>query len=569
MSGSTGGEPLKPGLLSGLRLDELLREVQDRLAEIIATRDRMQGLLDAVLAVGAGLELDTTLRRIVEAAAELVDARYGALGVLGPGGGISRFVYVGIDDETRAKVGRLPEGKGLLGQLIVDPHPLRLPDLSAHPASVGFPPHHPPMRTFLGVPVRVRDAVFGNLYLTEKAGGQEFTSADEVVVQALAAAAGIAVQNADLFEQTKLRQRWLEATAEIRAELLAGATEEDALLLVAQRALELTRAEATFIALGPHDDGSFTIAARRGYGAHPADRVEPGHPLLTQVADSGSVVLADVAHELLVDPVAREQFGPVMAVPLQATESIWGVLVAVRTRGDQPFQPGEVELLTSFAEQATLALDLGEKNKAQQQLAVFADRDRIARDLHDHVIQRLFATGLALQSTLRRTDDPVVQRRIQRAVDDLDMTVREIRTAIFDLHTSGEGEAGGLRRRLLDTATQAASGSSITPTVRISGAVDTLVPQDVGAHAVAVVREAVSNAIRHARPKEVVLTVEATEQELLVDVCDDGIGIDPGVARSGLHNLEERALECGGEFAVRPNGASGTRLTWRVPLAKR
>ena len=195
----------------------------------------MQGLLDAVLAIGTGLELDTTLRRIVAAAVDLVEARYGALGVLGADGGLSRFLYVGIDDDTRAKMGKLPEGKGLLGQLIVDPRPLRLADIGAHEASAGFPAHHPPMRSFLGVPVRVRDAVFGNLYLTEKAGGAEFTAADEVVVEALAAAAGIAVQNADLFEQTRLRQRWLEATAEIRTELLSGATDEDALRLVAQR----------------------------------------------------------------------------------------------------------------------------------------------------------------------------------------------------------------------------------------------------------------------------------------------------------------------------------------------
>ena len=178
-----------PNLLSGLRLDELLREVQERLAEIAATRDRMRGLLDAFLAVGAGLELDTTLRRIVEAAVSLVDARYGALGVLGPDGGISRFVHVGIDEATRARMGRLPEGKGLLGQLIFDSRPLRLPDLGRREASVGFPLHHPPMRSFLGVPVRVRDSVFGNLYLTEKAGGAEFTPGDQVVVEALAAAA--------------------------------------------------------------------------------------------------------------------------------------------------------------------------------------------------------------------------------------------------------------------------------------------------------------------------------------------------------------------------------------------
>jgi len=424
------------------------------------------------------------------------------------------------------------------------------------------------MKSFLGVPVRVRDAVFGNLYLTEKVGGGEFSTADVVVVEALAAAAGIAVQNADLFEQTRLRQRWLEATAEIRAELLAGATEEDALRLVAQRALELTPATMTTIMLGPDADGAFTVAARRGYQEDIlGERVGPGNPLLGAVLENGSVMLAETGHEFILDPVARDRFGPVVTVPLQTPERVIGVLVALRGADEPPFQPAQVPLLRSFAEQAMLALELGDKNRAQRELAVFEDRDRIARDLHDHVIQRLFATGLSLQSTLRRSADSATQARIQQAVDDLDTTVREIRTAIFDLHTSGEGDAGGLRRRLLDTAAEAAAGSGIAPTVRIAGAVDTLVPPEVGVHAVAVVREAVSNAIRHGSPQEVVLTVEAGA-DLTVDVRDDGSGIDPEVARSGLLNLDGRARECGGELHVRRDGASGTRLTWRVPLTR-
>ena len=556
-SGSTVG-----GLLSGLRLDELLREVQDRLAEIMATRDRMQGLLDAFLSVGTGLELDVTLQRLVEAAVDLVQARYGALGVLGRHGGLSQFIHVGIDEPTLARMGQLPEGKGLLGQLIADPRPLRLTDLSKHEVSVGFPAQHPPMRSFLGVPVRVRDAVFGNLYLTEKADGGEFTHADEVVVEALAAAAGIAVQNADLFEQSRLRQRWLEATAEIRTELLAGAGEKDALRLIAQRTLELTRADTTVIVLGPAADGSFTVAARRGQDEDVADeRVPAGHRLLADVVDGRAPVLAESADELWGNSAAA--YGSVVAVPLQTSDSVIGVLTALRVVGKEPFHPTEVPLLTSFAEQAMLALQLEEKNRTQRQLDVFADRDRIARDLHDHVIQRLFATGLQLQSTLRRVPDPAAQQRIGQAVEDLDTTIREIRTAIFDLHTTADDT--GLRRKLLDTASEAAAGSALSPSVRISGPVDTVVPAQVATHAVAVVREAISNAVRHGHAATVTLTVDAGD-DLVVDVLDDGVGIPADVGRSGLHNLEDRARECGGRLSVHQVEPSGTRLTWRVPL---
>lgn len=560
--------PTRPNVLAGLRLDELLYGVQERLAEIVQIRDQMQGLLEAVLAVASGLELDETLQRIVQAAVDLVDAHYGALGVLAPDGGISRFITVGVDEATRARMGRLPEGKGLLGQLILDPRPLRIADLSTHESSVGFPPHHPPMRSFLGVPVRVRDSVFGNLYLTEKRGGGEFSADDEVVLEALAAAAGIAVQNADLFQQARLRQAWLEASAEIRAELLSGATESDALGMVALRAQELTVSDATLIALGPETaDEHFTVRAQRGMAdIDLVGRTLDGQdPLLREVVDGRTAVLTSTLDGLREAGDELIEFGPTVAVPLQSQERVMGVLVALRRREAQPFQPSEVPLLTSFAEQATLALELGEKNRAQKQLAVFGDRDRIARDLHDRVIQRLFATGLNLQSTLRRSPDAAVQRRIQQAVDDLDETVREIRTSIFDLHTTGEGGDGGLRRRLLDTAAEAAEGHGVSPSVRIAGAVDTLVPPDIGAHAVAVVREAVSNAARHAGAKSLTLTVEAGD-ELLVEVADDGRGIDPDVARSGLRNLEERAHECGGALHVRPRSGGGTRVSWRVPL---
>lgn len=559
-------EPVVPPVLSGLHLDELLGEVQERLAEVVSTRDRMRGLLGAVLAVAEGLDLDATLRRIVRSAVDLVEARYGALGVLDDEGRISRFLHVGLDAATAATMGPLPTGHGLLGQLITDPRPLRLADLGAHAASVGFPPHHPPMRSFLGVPVRVRDAVFGNLYLTEKVGGGDFSADDEAIVQALAAAAGIAVQNAALFEQSQLRHRWLEASGEIRSELLSNASEDDALRLIAQRTLELTGSVATLIALRTGDGGDLVVRGRSGVDAGPA----LGRVLLAatgpvrEVVDGGTPVLLPRPDGLL-DGQPGDDLGPAVTVPLSSDGAVTGILVAFRGRGEPAFRPAEVPLLSSFAEQTTLALEMGERNRARRQLDVFADRDRIARDLHDHVIQRLFATGLQLQGTLRRAADPGLRERLEQTVEALDTTVREIRTAIFDLHTAGETD-GGLYRRLLDTAADAARGSGLTPSVRVSGAVDTVVPPAVGVHAVAVVREAVSNVVRHAGARSLSVEVRAGEGELVIEVVDDGVGIGPDAARSGLVNLDWRAHECGGRCVVGPDPTGGTRLTWSVPL---
>lgn len=547
-------------LLSGLRLDQLIGEVQERLGEIASTRRRMQKLLDAVLGVAAGLELDATLERIVRSAVDLVESRYGALGVLAPDGSISRFVDVGLDDATRAALGRPPEGKGLLGQLIVDPRPLRLADLSTHPASVGFPPNHPPMRSFLGVPIRVRDAVYGNIYLTEKIGAAEFTADDELILRALAAAAGIAVQNAALFEQGLQRQQWLEAAAEIRGEVLAGTDGPDTLALVARRCLELCRASGTLIALGPDGDGAFREGATAGR-AWPCGGL--GGTLLRDVVEGLQPVLADSSRAFL-DTPADLAGGPTVAVPMRAVERVIGVLIAQREPGDPPFRPAEVPLLVSFADQAALALELGEKNRAQQQLAVLADRDRIARDLHDHVIQRLFAVGLKLQGTLRRTTDDDVRDRVQLAVDELDHTVREIRTTIFDLHTADQG-VGGLRRRLLDTVADVTAESALVTSVTTGGPVDTLVPPTVATHLLAVVREAATNTVRHAGATTLTVTVEAGP-ELTAEIVDDGRGLAATDRRSGLHNLAERAAELDGTFTAGSPETGGTRLVWTVPL---
>ncbi|MGH4026918.1 MAG: GAF domain-containing protein, partial [Pseudonocardiaceae bacterium] len=552
-----------------LRLDELLKEMQDRLAEIVKTRDRLQGLLDAVIAVGTGLELDSTLRRIVQVAVDLVDARYGALGVLSPREGLSEFVYVGISDEERAQMGHLPEGHGLLGLLIKHPQVIRLPDLGAHPSSVGFPPNHPPMKSFLGAPVRVRNEVFGNLYLAEKHNAAEFTAEDEVVLQALAAAAGVAVENARLFEQSRMRQRWLEASSEIRAELLAGASAEDALRLIAQRALELSAAHCVLILLADHDTPT-GLTPRAGAGERRAALTDAALAVMTpaveEVFRTGTTKLIPDLATVHSEPGEQASlFGPALAVPLRTPVGISGVLLAARDKGAAQFEPEQVPVLASFADQAALALETAEAQKAQRLLDVLADRDRIARDLHDHVIQRLYASGMSLQGTLRLVSRQDARERIQKVVGQLDETIQDIRTSIFDLHTAGDDKPGSLRRRLLDVVTEASADTGLAASVRMSGAVDTLVSPTIAEHAEAVVREGVSNAVRHASANTVTVTAEAGD-DLVIDIIDDGIGIPEGVARSGLDNVAQRAVACHGTATVAALPGGGTRLTWRVPL---
>lgn len=551
--------------LSGLRLNELLHEVTDRLTEIADSRDTLHGLLDAVVGVAGDLDLPATLRRIVEAAVRLADAQYGALGVVGPDRSLDQFVYTGIDETVRARIGHLPEGHGILGLLIEHPEPLRLHRIGDHAASHGFPAHHPPMDGFLGVPVRVRDVVFGNLYLTEKRGGQ-FTADDEAVVTALAAAAGVAIENSRLYERTRSRQRWLEASNEVRAALLPGADETAAAPLITARARELAGADTTALAVpdpGAPADRLLVVAAD-GAGADdllglttPVDGTVAGRVLRTGVAESvpESDVLFGRGH------------GPAIVVPLGGSGA--GVLVAANRPGAPAVTDDAVELTVSFALEVAVAIQLAEARHAQQQLDLYADRDRIARDLHDQVIQRLFATGMSLESLIRQVP-AAAQPKLHRAVDDLDQSIRDIRSTIYALQAPPE-PAVGLLQRLTATVDAALGAAGLRLALRVSGPLDTTVGAGTADHADAVLREALTNVVKHAGAGAVTVSIAATER-LRIEVTDDGRGIVGGVVgggrRSGLANLADRAARLGGTLAVdRDPDTGGTRLVWDVPLS--
>ncbi|HLI39047.1 MAG TPA: GAF domain-containing protein [Streptosporangiaceae bacterium] len=566
----------RPELLPELELDELLAELQGRLQAVIGARDRMRGLLQAVVAVSEGLDLQSTLRRIVEAAVGLVDAAYGALGVVGEDGKLANFVPVGLSEDEIAGIDHWPQGRGVLGLLIDDPRPLRLADIAAHPAAAGFPAGHPPMRSFLGVPVRVRDEVFGNLYLTEKRGGGQFTEDDEAVLVALGAAAGVAVENARLYEAARRQQRWIAASAEVTTALLSGAEPGEVLAGIIRQVRELAGADLAVLALPEDDGGRLAVRYADGVGAGAvAGLVLPaGTSLSARVMETGQpVACADFAADERAAAVARAamgQIGPAVLFPLGGHGNARGVLTLGRRHGEPPLPREQADLAAGFAAQAGVALELAARRAEAERLSLYADRDRIARDLHDLVIQRLYATGMSLEGIMPRVAKPEVAGRISAAVDALDETIKEIRGTIFALQAREAGQPL-LRRDIAALVEEMTPLLGFPPSLRLGSGLGAGAGAEVAEGALAALREALSNAARHSRATQVDVTVDADAGgTLTVTVTDNGTGIPPGARRSGLANLAARAGKLGGELRLGPTRpgapAPGTRLEWRVPI---
>ncbi|MFE6686454.1 GAF domain-containing protein [Streptomyces sp. NPDC057743] len=545
--------------------------------------DRLRSLLEAVMGLGRGLELPQVLRGIVEAAVALTDAEYGALGVVGDGQ-LSQFLPVGMSDELISLIGRTPCGHGILGELIRNPEPLRLSDLSSHPHSYGFPANHPPMRTFLGVPVRVRDEVFGNLYLTEKRGGGSFDAEDEAVVTTLSIAAGVAIDNARMYHESRRRERWLEALGEITRSLLSGTEADEVLRLIAERAMEVAGADCAAVLLpvaSSADQLAVTVACGTGAsritglrvpvdGSLPGIAVRSDRPVVSTDLRSDPRAFPLGVPEAGVDPEAGDGpdigDGPAVAVPLQV-DTGRGALRLSRLAGRPPFDDDEVRLISGFADQAVIALELARRRAESEELTVLHDRDRIARDLHDLAIQRLFATGITLQSATRLIDRPEAVDRVGRAVNDLDTTIKIIRSTIFGLRTTGDGkDARSLRRDLTDAVQRAAGPLGFAPALRIDGPVDAAVPDELAPHLVAVTAEALSNAARHAGAHRLDVDLSVTSDEVTLTVTDDGVGVGAAPHTGGLANMRARAQMHGGQLSVEAPKDGGTRIVWRAPL---
>lgn len=553
-----------------LELDELLSQLIDRAQDVRSAHNRMRGLLKANQSIISNLALEVVLRRIVEAACELLDARYGALGVLSPDGhGLEQFIHVGIDQHTVDTIGDLPQGKGVLGALIEDPAPIRLHELSDDLRSVGFPAGHPPMHSFLGVPITIRGEVFGNLYLTERSSG-DFSEEDVELASALAATAAVAIENARLFNDARLRGEWMQASAEVSLRIV-NAPGDGALRSVAENVHRLAQADVVTLVLPESSGERLGVAVAVGLGA---DRLEgSAYPikgtLTEEVLREGKPAMvtgADDRADLVLQVRELVAVGPAMVLPLAGRDGVRGVLVVGRLASARHFTESEMEMATTFANQAALALELAESRQDQEQIQLFEERDRIARDLHDHVIQQLFAAGLTLQGVSMGLGDGIHAERIERVVEALDDSIQQIRNSIFELRDHVGPQGLGARAALLDVVAAVAEPLGFEPEVRFAGPVDTIVDPGLAEDLVAVVRETLTNVARHASASRVEVSLTAATDRVELRVADNGSGLGAITRRSGLDNLAKRASRRGGTFTAGPGrDGVGTLVVWIAP----
>ncbi len=538
-----------------------------------AEGDRKDLLIEAGLVLSSELSLPVVLQRIVDLATRLTGARYGALGVTGPGGRIVEFVTAGVSERERAAIGHPPQGHGILGLLIRDPRPLRLARISDDPRAIGFPPGHPVMHSFLGAPLMAHGRVFGNVYLADKEGGAEFSDEDERTLSVLASQAGIAIANARLYEDTQRRQRWLEAVREVTGSILAGAESTEVLRLVARRARELVGGDVSTI-VAEHEGQTDPLRVLASDG-HRADEMLGAEvplrgSLSGEVVRNGvAVAVADAAE----DPhgsqplVWLRDIGPAVLLPLVVRGRPFGTLAVGRLRGRPPIGEEDRRLVETFAEQASLAIEFGRAQEDLKRLALMEDRERIAKELHDGVIQSLFAVGMGLQGTAILASDDELAQRIEGAVEDLDRVIRDLRNYIFGLRP------GILADRQLDEALQhlAREFEEKTGVVTVVD-IDREVAAELSGNAadlVQLTREALSNVGRHAAASTVRVSLSRAEGGALLCVDDDGQGFDLAEVDgrgSGLRNIRERTSALGGEVRIASIPSEGTTVEFRIPL---
>ncbi|ORV58290.1 histidine kinase [Mycobacterium europaeum] len=558
------------GSTFGLRRLDFLSRMHEQLDELAAERQQMAQLLQVAIEIGSDLELDAILHRIVAAAIGMTGARYGAIGVWGPEGTLASFVHSGMDAETVRRVGHLPVGKGLLGALRDRTEPLRLGDLSDHPTAVGFPERHPPMRAFLGMPITIRGAVFGSLYVTDDRPGRCFREADEITVRALASAASVAIDNARLFDRVRAGARWTDASREISTTLLSESCPDlRPLHLIAERAAELTDAEQAIVLVpidpDQPDDERLVVSAAVGLhadevlgqeipvdGSTTGEVFRSGRPLLTETFRRPIPAFTDVGER------------PAILMPLRSDQQTLGVIVVARGTDAEPFDEAHLDLVRDFADHAAIALTLATERGNARELNVLVDRERIARDLHDQVISRVFAVGMDLQGVVARLRSPQLASRLTKSVNELQDVINDIRRTVFDLQRP-RARRRTFAERIQDAIARLTDDDNQGTMLRMAGTM-TAVGDELAEHAEAVVNEALSNAVRHSRAATIAVEVTVTD-ELLLEITDDGCGIPADRQRAGgLDDIVRRAKDLGGDCAITSPLGGGTRVRWSAPL---
>ena len=562
--------PMGPDADQRLSVELLMSQLVEQASLIMTAQERLRRLLTANRSIVQELSLPAVLHRIVGTARDVANARYAALGVIGADGLLEQFLHVGVDDQTVQAIGELPKGRGVLGALIEDPQPIRLTRIPDDPRSSGFPDGHPPMTTFLGVPIRSRDSVFGNLYLADRIDGGPFTAEDEELVLALAATAGIAIENARLYEESRRRQEWLRASGEISRQLLDPEAEySDTLHRIVTSVKRLASADVVTL-VRPTDDDPSQLEVVVATGAAERELVGLRYPKRDSVAwqamQQGYGVRLEAVDQLPAVYLHLRPYVPVsqaMALPLRDETGPRGAIVAGRITPHTPFTDADLDMAEAFAGQAAIALELSDARADQQRLGVLVDRWRIAGDLHDHVIQRLFAAGLSLQSIAATVDDKIIEQRLTRTVDELDETIQQIRSTIFALR---ENSSQSLRGAALAVVDQLAPVLPVRPDIQLVGPLDTVVDDAIVGDVLAVLRESLTNVARHAQASKIRVRIQADGQHLAITVTDDGIGLGHSTRRSGLANLNRRAQRYGGDFSVGNTPEGGLRLQWSIPL---
>jgi len=534
-------------------------------------RDRKDMLLDAGLTLASELSLPVVLQRIVDLAVQITDARYGALGVIGEGDVLVEFVTSGVSARQRKAIGDPPKGRGVLGLLIHDPRPVRIKNISEHARSVGFPANHPAMRSFLGAPVQAMGRVFGNIYLADKRTADEFSEDDEEALVVLATQAGVAIANASLYEEVRSRERWLDALRDITAHVLSGAREGSLLGSIAEHARELAGADSASIIVATATPGELVVAAAAGARSSelqgqtvPAERSVSGAVMRT----GEGMMFDDVSLEPrgFQPAISLGHHGPAFFVPLRVKGEAAGTLMVANLKGGARFTDRTRVLVESLADAASLAIEYDRAQAELRRLGLMEERERIAKELHDGIIQSLFAVGMGLQGAALMSSDPQIGGRLERAVEELDGVIRDLRNYIFGLRPGILADRQ-LDQALKDLGEEMHTRSQEDVDVRVDAALAARL-SGRSAGIVQLVREALSNVSRHAGATRAVVSLERKGAQAILTVEDDGVGFNPDAdgAGNGMRNMRERAIALGGTLEVSSAPGKGTLLRVAFPI---